>query len=94
MWLDLPVWVWLPRLARRTWRRLRGREQLWNGNRESLRSALLGWDSLFVYALRAHLRRRHDWPRSLAPYQVVRLRTRHAVARFLEDATNTTDDCS
>ena len=93
VWLDLPVWVWLPRLARRTWRRLRDREQLWNGNRESLRSALLGWDSLFVYALRAHIRRRREWPRSLAPYDVIRLCTRDEVARFLEDATNTTDDC-
>src|SRR5262245_40406768 len=26
VWLDLPVRVWLPRLTRRTWRRLRGRE--------------------------------------------------------------------
>jgi hypothetical protein len=38
VWLDLPLHVWLPRLTRRTWRRLRGREQLWNGNRESPKS--------------------------------------------------------
>lgn len=91
VWLDLPIRVWLPRLVRRTWRRWRGREQLWNGNRESLRDVLLGWDSLFVYALRSHVRRRREWPQLLAPYEVVRLRTRHAVAAFLEDATNTTD---
>jgi adenylate kinase family enzyme len=86
VWLDLPVRVWLPRLARRTWRRLRGREELWNGNRESLRGALLGWDSLFVYALRTHVRRRREWPRSLAGYPVVRLRSRASVAAFLAAA--------
>ena len=92
VWLDLPIRVWLPRLVRRTWRRLLRREQLWNGNRESLRDALLGWDSLFVYALRSHIRRRREWPRSLAKYEVVRLRTRQAVAAFLADATNTTGE--
>ena len=46
VWLDLPLRIWLPRLTRRTWRRLRGREQLWNGNRESLTTALWGRESL------------------------------------------------
>lgn len=69
VWLDLPIRVWLPRLVRRTWRRWRGREELWNGNRESLRGALLGWDSLFVYALRSQVRRRRQWPHSLCPSQ-------------------------
>jgi adenylate kinase family enzyme len=32
VWLDLPIRVWLPRLLRRTWRRIRGREQIWSGN--------------------------------------------------------------
>jgi adenylate kinase family enzyme len=93
VWLDLPIWVWLPRLVRRTWRRLRGHEQLWNDNRESLRGVLLGWDSLFLYALRSHVRRRREWPQSLAQYKVVRLRTRPAVAAFLVAATDTTNDC-
>ncbi|MBO0693974.1 MAG: hypothetical protein J2P58_13805, partial [Acidimicrobiaceae bacterium] len=75
-------------------RRWRGREQLWNGNRESLRDVLLGWDSLFVYALRSHIRRRREWPESLARYKVVRLRTRDAVAAFLEGAVSTTDELS
>ncbi len=33
VWLDLPMRVWLPRLVRRTLRRIRGRERLWNENR-------------------------------------------------------------
>jgi len=40
VWLDLPMRVWMWRLLRRTLRRLSGREQLWNGNRESLRTAV------------------------------------------------------
>ena len=35
VWIDLPLHVWLPRLIRRTVRRMRGQEELWNGNRET-----------------------------------------------------------
>ena len=84
VWLDQPIHVWLPRLARRTWRRVRGRDALWNDNRESLRTALWGRESLFAWALRSHFRRRRDWPRELAPYDVVRLRTPHEVEQFVE----------
>lgn len=83
VWLDLPVRVWLPRLVRRTWRRVRRREELWNGNRESLRSAVWGRESLFVWALRSHVRRRREWPEALRGLPVVRLRTPAEVERFL-----------
>ena len=46
VWIDLPIHVWFPRLIRRTVRRMRGREELWNGNRESLRDAIGGRDAL------------------------------------------------
>ena len=83
VWLDLPVRVWLPRLVRRTWRRMRGREELWNGNREGLRTALWGRESLFVWAFRSHFRHRRDWPSRLAPYSVVRLRSPEEVDAWL-----------
>jgi adenylate kinase family enzyme len=86
VWLDLPIRVWLPRLVRRTSRRIRGREQLWNGNSESLASAVWGRESLFVWAVRSHFRRRRDWPQALASWRVVRLRTPADVERFLADA--------
>jgi adenylate kinase family enzyme len=86
VWLDLPIRVWLPRLVRRTWRRVRGREQLWNGNSESLASAFWGRESLFVWALRSHFRRRRDWPQALANLTVVRLTTPSDVERFLAKA--------
>ena len=84
VWLDLPLYVWLPRLTRRTWRRIRGREQQWNGNRESLKTAFWGPESLFVWAIRSHFRRRREWPNALSRRNVVRLESTHDVAAFLE----------
>jgi shikimate kinase len=83
VWLDLPIRVWLPRLVRRTARRLRGRELLWNGNRESLAGAFWGRRSLFAWAFRMHFERRREWPQALAAYPVVRLRTLEDVEAFL-----------
>jgi adenylate kinase family enzyme len=83
VWLDLPIRVWLPRLVRRTWRRIRHRERLWNDNRESLRSVLWGGQSLFVWAFRSHFRRRREWPEALRGFPVIRLRTPADVERFL-----------
>lgn len=85
VWLDLPLRVWLPRLLRRTLSRIRGAELLWNENRETFRGAFWGRDALVPWAVRAHFRRRRQWPVELASYPVVRLRTPDAVARFLED---------
>jgi hypothetical protein len=87
VWLDLPVGVWLPRLLRRTARRIATREELWNGNRESLRSAVGGPDALVPFALRSHIRRRREYPAALAAYPVARLRTTAQVDAFLTKAS-------
>ena len=87
VWLDLPLRVWLPRLLRRTVRRVVTREELWNGNRETLRNVLFSRESLILYALRSHFRRRRKYPAALAPYKVVRLRSPHEVERWLENVT-------
>jgi hypothetical protein len=86
VWLDLPIRVWLPRLAGRTWRRIRDREQLWNGNTQSLASAIWGGESLFVWAFRSHFRRRREWPEALSHLNLTRLRTPAEVERFLNSA--------
>lgn len=86
VWLDLPVRVWFPRLVRRTARRIRGREELWNGNRETLASAVWGRESLFGYAFRSHAQRRREWPAALEGLHVVRLRTPREVHAFLDSA--------
>ncbi|MGZ8783920.1 MAG: shikimate kinase [Gaiellaceae bacterium] len=84
VWLDLPVRVWFPRLLRRTIRRVRGRERLWNDNTESLRSAFWGRESLFGFALRMHFERRRRYPIDLAAFRVVRLRSPPEVAAWLD----------
>ena len=83
VWLDLPLRVWLPRLIRRTARRIVRREELWNGNRETLRNVLFSRDSLLLFALRQHFRRRRIYPTELAQYNVVRLRTPREVEAWL-----------
>jgi len=83
VWLDLPRRVWLPRLIRRTTRRIVRREELWNGNRESLRMALLGRDGLIFYSLRQVGRRREEYPSRFASHNVVRLRSQKEVDRWL-----------
>jgi len=86
VWLDLPMRVWLPRLLRRTVRRVRTKEELWNGNRESLRGALWGRDALIPFALRTHRERRRTYPGRFAGYRTVRLCTPAAVEAFLSAA--------
>jgi adenylate kinase family enzyme len=87
VWLDLPLRVWLPRLLRRTFRRIRGREELWNGNRETFRDAFWGRDALVPFAVRQHFRRRRVYPEELAGLPVVRLRTPAEVERFVAVAS-------
>ncbi len=86
VWIDLPIHVWFPRLVRRTVRRWRRHEELWNGNRESLRDAIGGRDALIPYAVRAHFSRRRRYPDRLEPFNVVRLRTQAEVDAFVRDA--------
>src|SRR5712692_2825145 len=87
VWLDLPLRVSLGRLRRRTSERIRGGVELWGGNRESWRNALVGPRSLFVWAIRSHLRRRRTLPGRLARHPhlaIVRLRSQAEVERWVK----------
>ncbi len=86
LYLDLPLRVWFPRLVRRTVRRLRGREEIWNGNRETLRGALWGLDALIPYALRAYATRHRRFATRFARFPVVRLASQAEIEAFLERA--------
>jgi adenylate kinase family enzyme len=83
VWLDLRIATWLPRLLRRTMRRIVRREVLWNGNRETFRGAFLGRDALIPYMLRNYRRRRRVYPDRLSSYDHVRLRSQREVEDFL-----------
>lgn len=83
VWLDLPTRVWLPRLLKRSARRISDREPMWNENKESLKGIFWGRESLFGYALTQQPIRRREWPRALARYPVVRLRSQAEIERWL-----------
>ena len=96
VWLDYPIRIIYPRLFRRTFGRVLKRTDLWNGNRESLRTGFLSRESLFVWALQSHWRRRRQWEAALrepefAHLHVVRLRRPAQAAAWLravEEATS------
>jgi adenylate kinase family enzyme len=89
VWLDLPLRVSLLRVTRRTIRRIRIGEELWSGNRESWRGGFFGWESMFVWAIRSHLRNRRARAERLARHphlRVVRLRSAREVEGYLSEA--------
>jgi len=92
IWLDLPLWIILPRIVRRTVRRIRNRTELWNGNREHW-SALT---SLLPWAVRSQRRHRAELPARLAELErsgmrVVRLTSVADVDRWLSENAPDTD---
>jgi adenylate kinase family enzyme len=84
VWLDLPLSVCLPRMLRRTTNRIRYGVELWGtGNRETWRNFLFSWNSLLLFTLRTHRRRRRDWPEQLGGPRLVRLRSQAEVDAWL-----------
>ena len=90
IWLDLPMRVWLPRLVRRTLSRAIRREELWAGNRESLRNTFLSRNSLILFTLRHYGRRRRLYPERFASFALVRLRSQREVEGFLRSVERET----
>ena len=62
VWLDYSLPVIMRQLIGRTWRRCLTQEELWSGNRESLREALLSRDSILLWALSTYRRRKREYP--------------------------------
>ncbi len=62
VWLDYPLPLVFWRLFRRTLRRVITQEELWNGNRETLRGAFLSRDSLFMWLLQSYPRQKRAYP--------------------------------
>lgn len=74
IWLDYPLPLTLWRLFRRTVRRVFTRQELWAGNRERFREQFASRDSLFLWALKTHYRRRREYPAELARPEYAHLR--------------------
>ena len=87
VWIDFPILITLWRLLRRTFSRLLIKDTFADGNREQLRR-LFGSQSILVWAIRSHWRRRKLYEQLLAQsryahLQVVRLRSPSAVRNWL-----------
>lgn len=88
VWLDYSIARIFWQLARRTTRRVVTREELWQGNRERFRTAFMSRESLFVWALQTHWKKRREYPETLrrpeyAHLRVVRLRSPGHTRAFL-----------
>jgi adenylate kinase family enzyme len=90
VWLDLPLRVKLPRLLRRTVRRARTGEELWNGNRETWRGSFFSRESILLWAFRTHWKNRREWPERFAGRELVRLRTPREALDWLHGSTDAT----
>lgn len=89
VWLDYPLPIIYARLIKRTFRRVISQEVLWNGNRESWRGMFLSTDSLFLWAIKTHGKRRKRFWRNFADptyahLAVIRLRTPRKARQWLE----------
>ena len=87
IWLDYSLPRILLRLVRRTVARVARRTELWNGNRERLLDQL-GRDSIILWALQTHGRRRRDYEAlsanpEYAHLRIVRLRSPRETRRWL-----------
>ena len=93
VWLDLPRRTVMRRIIWRSVRRVAGRVELWNGNRERWRNlfTLDQQESVIAWAWKTHGSRRSRYAAELADASaghlgVVRLRSPRAVRRFLRAA--------
>lgn len=78
IWLDYSFPCTFSRLVRRTFTRRIHNEELWNGNRESLRTNLFTNDSLFLWAITTHWKHRRTYPEHFVLYpnlRVIRMRS-------------------
>jgi adenylate kinase family enzyme len=90
VWLDYAFPLVMFQLLRRTMVRRVRREELWNGNRESLRKHFMSRDSLFLWATKAHWKYRTSYPEylaqpELAHLRVVRLRRPRDAERWMRE---------
>lgn len=95
VWLDVPLRVVTWRVLRRTLRRVRSSERLWGTQRESVRRAFLSYDSLWLWNIRTHRRRRRLYSGLTDELEdrggeAVRLRSQREVDRWLECLVNQT----
>lgn len=96
VWLDLPYWLTLYQVISRTIRRSLTKEELWAGNRESLRKAFFHRDSIIWWSLTNLRKNRRHYLAAMgdARYshiRFVRIRSRKELAVFVESLSAWSD---
>jgi adenylate kinase family enzyme len=89
VWLDFPYWLILYQVISRTIRRSIRKEELWAGNRETLKKAFFERDSIILWCLTnlGKVRRQYMAAMGDARYshiRFVRIRSRKELAVFME----------
>jgi adenylate kinase family enzyme len=87
VWLNLNRRVILYRVLKRTIRRILLRIELWNGNKESIRSAFFSKDSVLLYSFTSFTENRRK-------FAVVRQESKYAHLQWIEISTSSqTKEC-
>ena len=89
VWLDYSFFRVFSQLIARTVRRIVDQQELWNGNREEWRTAVFSRESILLWAIQTHWRRKRSNPVALAHpdashLKLIRLRSRRQTRRWLE----------
>jgi len=89
IWLELPLGIVLWRLISRTLKRIITKEELWQGNRENLRTAFFSRDSLVLYMLKTRKVHHIGYPLALKQpeychLKLIHLRTPAQVRNWLD----------
>ena len=88
VWIDLPFPVTFTRMLRRTFTRRLRNEELWNGNRESIRGMFFSRESLILFAIQHRNKYREMYPAELSDpaiaHRSVRLTRPRDVAAWLD----------
>ncbi|MCI0437768.1 MAG: adenylate kinase [Chloroflexi bacterium] len=89
IWLDYPLRVIMRQLFWRTLYLTFTRQELWSGNKESFRNAFLSRNSILLFALKTHSRRRRAIGEALkqpevSDVNIVRLRSPKVMRRWLQ----------
>ena len=81
VFLDYPFWVVMSQLLQRTLKRSLSQEELWSGNRESLRKSFLSQDSILLWMLRTYAKNRKKYPALLNQPEYLHLSVVHLRSR-------------
>jgi adenylate kinase family enzyme len=90
IWLNYSFPIVFGRALSRTFRRVAFKEELFSGNRESLRNVVLSTDSIPIWVLRTFWKRRREYPAlfkesMFSHLRIIEVRNQHAVDELIHE---------